>query len=271
EALAERLDDNGRRARVYAYMVNPLSLLGELDEALALGARALAIAQAQKAPELRILTTMSLELTHYYRGDYERVVEIATDNLALLPANRGYDDGRPPSWIHDRVWLAISLARLGRFQEAAGPAAEAIRLAEPTERPFSIANAHRGAGTVALFNGHWAMARSHFERAIAMLQMGNVLLMRPFAVASSAWVLAQLGEEAEAVNRMREAEEFLRQAFVADRDWIYHTLGRASLLLGRLDEAQRLADRAVEHSRRQPGFTADALHLLGDIATHPDH
>jgi hypothetical protein len=49
-----------------------------------------------------------------------------------------------------------------------------------------------------------------------------------------------------------------------------HSLGRACLLLGRLDEARRLGDRVVESSARQPGFAAHALHLLGDIATHPD-
>ena len=47
-------------------------------------------------------------------------------------------------------------------------------------------------------------------------------------------------------------------------------MGRACLLLGRLDEARRLGNRAVESSRHQPGFTAHALRLLGDIATHPD-
>src|SRR4029453_3595940 len=38
----------------------------------------------------------------------------------------------------------------------------------------------------------------------------------------------------------------------------------------RLEEAQSLADRAVESLPGPPGFTAHALHLLGDIATHPD-
>ena len=47
-------------------------------------------------------------------------------------------------------------------------------------------------------------------------------------------------------------------------------LGRTALLLGRLDEARSLGDRAVESSPRQPGFAAHALHLLGDVATHPD-
>jgi len=41
-------------------------------------------------------------------------------------------------------------------------------------------------------------------------------------------------------------------------------------LLGRLDEARSLADGAVESCPGHPGFAAYALHLLGDIATHPD-
>jgi hypothetical protein len=54
------------------------------------------------------------------------------------------------------------------------------------------------------------------------------------------------------------------------RGWDYHALGRASLLLGRLDEARRFSDCAVEFLSSQPGAAARALHLLGDIATHPE-
>jgi tetratricopeptide (TPR) repeat protein len=87
-------------------------------------------------------------------------------------------------------------------------------------------------------------------------------------------VLAQLGEADEALNRIREAEPLVqRQAargIVGHPARAYHSLGHASLLLGRLDEARRLGDRAAESSPGHPGFTAHALHLLGDIATHPD-
>jgi tetratricopeptide (TPR) repeat protein len=42
------------------------------------------------------------------------------------------------------------------------------------------------------------------------------------------------------------------------------------LLLGRLDEAQGLGERALATSQHQPGFAAHALHLLGDVATHSE-
>ena len=53
--------------------------------------------------------------------------------------------------------------------------------------------------------------------------------------------------------------------------WDYHALGRAHLLLGRLDDARRLSELAVECSSHQPAYAAYGHHLLGDIATHPDH
>ena len=47
-------------------------------------------------------------------------------------------------------------------------------------------------------------------------------------------------------------------------------MGRTCLLLGRLDEARHLGERAIESSPGHAGFAAHAVHLLGDIATHPD-
>jgi tetratricopeptide (TPR) repeat protein len=100
------------------------------------------------------------------------------------------------------------------------------------------------------------------------------MLILPLAVASSAWVLAQLGEAGEATSRLREGEELLEWyaagGHVSNVAWACYPLGRACLLLGRLDDAQRLGDRTLVSSPRHPGFAAHALHLLGDIATHPD-
>jgi class 3 adenylate cyclase/tetratricopeptide (TPR) repeat protein len=276
ESFAERLNDDRRRGRVCAFVTTTHSQLGDLEEALVTGTRALEIAGRLGDLRLRILTTTYLELVHYYRGEYERVVELATDNLAALPADWVYEDfgSTAPASVFDRHWLALSLAQLGRFAEAAEYEAEAIRLAEPTHHAFTIGVAYRAAGTLHLFKGDWAKARALFEHGIAVARAGNVVVHLPWAVAPSAWVLAQLDEASEALNRLREGEQLIeRQAatgIVAYRAWADHALGRAWLLLGRLDEARRLGDRAVESSPSQLGFMAYALHLLGDIATHPD-
>jgi class 3 adenylate cyclase/tetratricopeptide (TPR) repeat protein len=276
EAIAERLKDDRRRGRVCAFLTNVHKDLGELDEALVSGTRALGIAQALGDLELHILTTTYLAQAHYLRGGYEQAVELATDNLAALPADWVYEyfGLTAPASVYDRCWLVLSLAQLGRFAEAAEHEAEAIRLAEPTHHPFTIGMAHFAAGTIHPLKGDWAKARSLSGYEIAVLRTGNVVILLPYAVASSAWALAELGEASEALTRLREGERLLERhaarGIVGYLGWAYHSLGRACLLLGRLDRARRLGERAVESSPRHPGFVAHALHLLGDIATHPD-
>jgi len=276
EALAERLNDDRRRGRVCALMTTVHSLLGELDEALVTGTRALEIAGRLGDLGLRIPTTTYLEQAHYYRGEYERVVELATDNLAALPADRvdEYFGLTAPPAVYDRYWLVMSLAQLGRFAEAADHKAEALRLAEPTHHAYTVAQAHLAEATLYLLKGDWANARSPIEHGVAAIRTGNVVILLPWALAPLAWVLAQLGESSEALDRLNEGEQLLERhaasGIVGPAGWAYHSLGRTCLLLGRIDEAQRLAARAVESSPCHPGFAAHALHLLGDIATHPD-
>ena len=77
ETFAERLHDDRRRGRVCAFMTPAHGHLGELDEALASGTRALEIAGVLGDLPLRILSTSLLEQAYYYRGEYERVVELA--------------------------------------------------------------------------------------------------------------------------------------------------------------------------------------------------
>jgi tetratricopeptide (TPR) repeat protein len=192
-----------------------------------------------------------------------------------LPAEWVYDYfgmGSPPS-VWDRAWQMMSLAQLGRFAEAAEHESEAIRLAEQTHNAPTVSLAYFGGSTLHVVRGDWPKARSVIERWIAVARTGNVFLQLPWALAFSAWALAQDGEASEASERLREGEQLIdrlaESGTVAISGWAYQALGRACLLLGRLDQARSLADRAIASSPRHPGFAAHALHLFGDIATHP--
>ncbi len=271
ETLAERLNDDRRRGRVWAFLTLTHTLLGELDKAFLTGTHALAVAERLGDLRLGILTTTYLEQAHYAREEYERVVELATQNLAVLPADSVYEcfGNSMPISIYDRGFLVTSLAELGRFAEAAEYAAEALRLAQPTHQMWPIGFAHLVTGTLFLLKGDWVKARSRLEHGIEAYQTGNISLALPVAVASSAWALAELGETSEALTRLLEGEQLVERSAASGipRATGYRMLGRAALLLGRIDEAQSLGERAVRYSPSRP---AHALHLLGDIATHPD-
>jgi class 3 adenylate cyclase/tetratricopeptide (TPR) repeat protein len=276
ETLAERLNDDRRRGQVCAVLTNAHALLGELDEALVAGTRAQEIAARLGDLRLRLRATTYLEQVHFYRGEYERVVELATHNLAALPADWVHESfgAAIPISIYDRYRMFQSLAELGRFAEAAPYEAEALRLAELTHHAYPVAMVHDAASWLHLLKGDWATAHSLTEHAIAAYRTGNIVQGLPNAVAHSAWILAQVGEASEALTRIRESEQLLeRDAAKGSFSFhllAYRNLGRAALLLGRLDEARSLGDRALTYSSSRPGSAAYALHLLGDIATHPD-
>jgi class 3 adenylate cyclase/tetratricopeptide (TPR) repeat protein len=276
EKLAERLKDDRRRGQVCAFMATVLTTFGDLDEALVTGNRALEIARDLGDLRLRILATSHLEMAHYYRADYEQVVELGRKNLAELP----------PDWVHEyfgmavpasvfcRAYLVLSLAELGRFADATRYEVEAIQVAQPTRHAHTIGFAQFAASMLHLSQGQWVKARLLIEQWINTCRVLQTPSLLPWAVASSAWALAQVGEAVEAVSRIEEAEEMLKRQMAREinqhRSWADGALGRACLLLGRVDEARRLGRRSVESARRQPGFTAHALWLLGDVATHPD-
>ena len=276
DALAGQLNDDCRRGRVRAFMSVAHSMLGELDDAVVAGTDAREIAERVQEPKLKLLATDVLEQAHYHRGEYDRTVQLATENLATLPPGwLGESFGRfAPTSIYDRVFLVRGLAELGRFDDAARYAGEAVGLAESSRHAYAIGMAHWTAGMLELMRGDWERARTGIERGVSALQTADAVLTLPWAIASGVWVLAQLGAAEEARSRFREAEELVQRLearhIVANRIRAYHALGRAQLLLGQCDDARRLADHALACSQSSPGDAAHALHLCADVARHAD-
>lgn len=274
EILANRLDDHHRRGRIHALTTNAHTLLAELNKALACGKRALKAADRLADERLRVVATTYLEQAHFFRGDHRVVVDLATENIARLQGDWTSDSfgiETPPS-VYDRGWLMMSLAELGRFKEASEPAAEAHLSAMATQHAHSIGWADISAGTVHMLKGEWALALPLLERSALMSKQGNVGVLYPSLVACLAWVTAQLGDENEAEGRLKEGEQLVQlhseSGYLGLLGWLFLRLGRSALALRRLEHAQDLGERALEASRRQPGFEAHAHLLLGDIMTY---
>src|SRR5262249_18873795 len=203
---------------------------------------------------LRILSTTYLEQAYYYRGEYEHAVEFGIDNLTTLPADwvHEYFGMAVPASIFGRAWLIMSLAELGRFAEASKYEAEAIQLAEPTRQTHTVGWALMPASIIHLLRGDWVKVRLSVERWMKLPGTVDVAIVLPWAVATSAWALAQHGETMEALKRVRECEQLLERqtvwGIVGHRGWSYHALSRACLLLGQVEQAQCLGRQSVESS-----------------------
>ncbi len=201
-------------------------------------------------------TTTYLAQAHYFRGDYERVVELATENLAALPADWTYEslrDAAPP--IRLRSLLAGHEPRRARPIRRGGARTRPRPSGSPSRRSMRTPSVWPiyGRGLLHLLKGDWA-AGARTRSSAGSRSSGREL--RPHALPARSprrpWALAQLGEASEALSRLREGEQLLERrgasGIVGHRGWAYHALGRACLLLGRLDEARRLAERAVDSS-----------------------
>jgi DNA-binding SARP family transcriptional activator len=276
EAVAERMRDDHRRGRACAFLTNAHFRLGELDEALLRGARALEIAERLGDVDIRIVATTFLGHTHHALGEFARAIELARANLAALPPDRVHDFfglSMPPS-VSDRCWLLMSLAQVGQYREATELVAETIRLAESTGHLYAMGSAYQHAGTLYLSLCDWEKARAQFERQIAVLRRGEIADLLILALGYRARTLAELGHASEARQEAEEVEQLLEaqaaRGQAGSYGWIYHALARTWLLLGRLDEARRLAARAVHSPSRRADFIPSVQYLLGDIAAHPD-
>jgi class 3 adenylate cyclase/tetratricopeptide (TPR) repeat protein len=273
EVLAERLGDQRRQSRVWGILALTLTILGEVDEATAYALRAWTIAGAAGDLEAQIQSRLCLQQAHFFQGDYERVVEVARENLAALPVERAHEfyGQVAPASILDRYWLSMSLIQLGRFTEASEHTAEALRLAEPMRHAYSIGTLNLAGGLRHLLKGAWADALLHLDRGISVLRTANIALLVPAMVASTAWTLAQLGEPRKARERLAEARQLLDGLVARGMAGMYCfpslAMARAYLLLGGLAEARELG----RFARESATYTPDVWHLLGDIATHADH
>ncbi len=210
------------------------------------------------------------------RGEYERVVALAEDVLAVLPVDWVYEKFGmiAPASVYGRSWLVMSLAELGRFGEAIDHGREAMRIPQGAKHAYTIGLAHRAVGTMHLLKGEWREACQTLEDGIAVLQAAEVALSLAPTLASCAWALAQLAETGRAEARLGEGEEAMKRLAERGRTqlrgWDYHALGRACLLLGHYEQAKLCADRAIELLEAQPGAGAHALNLLGDVESCSD-
>ena len=205
EGLAERLGDDHYRGRAYRTKANICNHSGDLDEAVVYSTRALEIAQKLDDLSLRVGATNNLEQTYFMRGEHQTVIDLARANLAALPTE-GHDklDGNGPA-ATDRGWLVRSLAeKLGWFVEvgSASPKPRS-RLPEVMQWPYALGRACHLRGSVHLGGvGRRALAD---ERAIAVFREGGVVTTRGTATATSAGVLACLGESSLALTRAHDA------------------------------------------------------------------
>jgi len=170
-----------------------------------------------------------------------------------------------PRAVTSRAWLALCHAERGEFTEGIALGDEAARMAEAVDQPLSRIVASWGVGCLYLVKGDFPKAIPALERGLAVCQSWDIRAYAP-AIASA------LGASYTLARRVGEAlpllEQYAFKGTVGQPSRAVPWLSEAYLLAGRVDDAMRRAQQALElcHAHRYRGHEAYALRLLGDIA-----
>jgi class 3 adenylate cyclase/tetratricopeptide (TPR) repeat protein len=270
EALATALDDQRRLGWVSAYMTDAVIGTSDQDRAVECGQRALTIATASGDFALEMMATFTLGLYYNLLGHYRQAVHYHRKNAeALVDAwlHRSRGDAGLLS-VSSRYWLVRSLAELGDFIEGNTQGAEAVRIAETVDQPFTLSHAYLSIGFLHLRQGDLSQAIARLEKGLEICQTTDASLQLPWAAGALGYAYTLSGRLTEAQPLLEQAVELTAARLVSQYPlWATH-LGEAHLLAGRLEEAHQLAERALACARdtKQQAYEAYALRLYGDIA-----
>ena len=272
EAIAKRLGDRRRLGRVLGYLVGHFSLTGDPERAIAVANEAFVIASELADIAVRIIPENAQAWAYLTTGDFRRAAEIYRRVIATLDGPLASE--RLNTYIQQgmnaRAFLAWALTELGEFDAAWAPAEEALRIATTANRPFGQLQASHSLGFIHLRRGEFARAIPVLERAVEICRVSNLKALAFHGVA------AFLGGSYAWSGRVGDAITLLDPVVAQTATmgaWFDHIigiipLGEAHLLAGKLDEARRLGERAVDVcvAHRERGHHAWALRLLGAVA-----
>ena len=147
--------------------------------------------------------------------------------------------GRPGNRsLVTRTWMMRCLSELGDFADGVAYGNEALQLAEAVDRPYEHLTVYCRVGYLHVRQGTLHQAIPLLERAVALGQEADIPLFYRLAASYLALAYALAGRATDALPLLGQVEgnPVVR--------------GEAYLLAGEVEEADRLAQRALTDARR---------------------
>ena len=137
EGLAQALGDQRRLGWATAYMTNGFGEIGDLQRAVEVGQRALALARTLGDGALQVVTHLFLGRAYQALGDYPQAIDLLRQNLVALEGARLQERCGQPGLpaVTSRDVLARCLAEVGAFTEGLAHGDDGLRIAEAVNHP----------------------------------------------------------------------------------------------------------------------------------------
>ena len=269
ERLARRGGDERRLAGVLHRVAHNHWLLGEQARAIEVSEQVLAIGERVDEGGLVGMALLKLGQAHNALGDYPRAIECFERGLRACPVmddNPSRSLGVPP--IITRTWLAMSLAEVGRFDEAVAHGDRARAEAEAAQQLYTIFYATFQLGRVQLGRGALEQAVRLLEQSASLAEAWHIGLMRGACADNLAHAYALAG-------RLDAARALLQPGALPPRSYAAAravSRGESCLALDRVEEALAEARHAIDLARRcgERSHEAKALALLAAVRARQD-
>jgi tetratricopeptide (TPR) repeat protein len=267
---AADIGDQQRLALTLCHMIEPLVDVGERKEAIAVGERALELADTLDDLGIRVLALRYLGRAYSHLGDHGRAIQSQRRSLELLGDLEREDFGAPlPSAVAARTWLAGCLAEVGEFSEGMAVGREALRVGELVDQPLSRVHALFALGVVHFLRGEFHHAVTALEHAVSLVRTWDIAGWFHRTASPLALAYATAGRLAEALPLL---EVTVKDNLTKGSAQSLAYLAQGYLLSGRTEDARSTVARALElasaHGER--ANEALALYVLGTIAAQSD-
>jgi len=271
EAMAEKLGDDQRLARVYTYLINYYYLKGDPELAIEYGERCLRIGDSVKDPALQALARGYLGYSFHAQGHYRRAEAILKQNTEALASVADGGEGIQTgiSYVTSSGWLAFTLVESGEFDAAITYLDHAQRAAEASGHAYTQTIARTLAGLAWLRRGQLDRALPLLQKSLDTCREKNLDVWRPIPSSLLGLTCMLLGRQDEGLRLLEDgvalSEGLGVRAYLSL--WTTH-LGEGLLAASQLERARAVAQRALElaQTHKERGHQAWALRLLGDIA-----
>jgi len=268
EALAPACVDLSRQGRLAVFICGHRWLSGQHALAVDAGRRAIALATRQDDFSLLVPARQYVGGALHELGRCDEAEALLSANVDSVPEEASGQPfgmaGLPAVFCRaTRGWL---YEHLGRFDEAARDAADALRIGRSSGHGFSIMSATFTAGALHL-------ARAEFDRAELLLAEGLALCERerqrmwlPVVGPMLALAVARQGRTAQAQALVDKAVPRPDDPVITS--YMGLTIVQVYLAIGRVDAAAEVAAAMLHRTRRlgERIWEAEALWLRGEVA-----
>jgi tetratricopeptide (TPR) repeat protein len=209
ETLAEKLGDQRRLGQILSSMTHSFWTVGNYDDAIACGQRALALTAANGDIVNQSIALSYLGTVYFHLGDYRRAIDELRRALTTFEGE----------WCHERfgmsmlhsvrvrTWLTDCLREVGDFAEGRTCGEEAVRIAEAAGHLGSTLRPQSKLGSLALVQGDLPRAISVLGHALAQCHAAHVPLYVSGIAASFGVGICAVGAERRGLAAARSGAD----------------------------------------------------------------